>query len=558
MSQQQRYDYIIAGAGSAGCALAARLCENPDVSVCLIEAGGNGNSLFVRMPAGNGFIFGNPKFDWGYESAPQPGLDGRKIYYPRGKGLGGTSLLNGLIYMRGNRQDFDRWRAMGIPGWGYDELLPYFKKLESAPHHDSHFHGHDGPLRVTPAVNYEPVNQAFVEAAMQAGARHNADFNGASQIGVGRIDAMVYNGQRQSTSASYLKRLPANLTILTHTQVRKIELQGRRAIGVKISRRGRTESIRAEREVISCLGAFESPRLLMLSGIGPTQHLSNFDIPTLVDLPGVGSDLQDHPNIPLTFTIKNKALSYSRYQRLDRAIWLGLRYLFTRKGPACGTFWSSALFHAFDGGDLPDVQAYCTPMVVKEEAAGAGWNLQNLLNPGKAVIARGKIAAPGIQFDTNLMRPAGRGRVRLASSSADDPPLIDADFLRKQRDIDDAVQAVELMRDITSQAAFDGIVGEEIAIGAQARSKAEIASALRQHVTTGHHPVSTCRIGADNDPGAVLDERFRVRGVEGLRVVDASAFPDQISGNPSAAIIMMAERAADFLGDNPRALNEAR
>jgi len=556
MAQQQPYDYIIAGAGSAGCALAARLCEDPDVSVCLIEAGGDSNGLFVRMPAGNGFIFGNPKFDWGYESTPQAGLGGRKIYYPRGRGVGGTSLLNGLIYMRGNRQDFDRWRSMGIPGWGYDDLLPYFKKLESAPHHTTRYHGHDGPVRVSPAVNYEPVNRAYVEAAIQAGARHNSDFNGASQIGVGRFDAMVHNGQRQSTSATYLKQRPANLTILTHARLQKIEMRDNRAIGVQIETRGQCEKICAEREVISCLGAFESPKLLMLSGIGPARHLTDCDIPVITDLPGVGSALQDHPNIPLTFKMQDARLSYSRYQRLDRAVWLGLRYLLTRKGPAAGTFWSTALFHAFDGGELPDVEAYCTPMVVREEAAGAGWTIQNLLNPGKAVIARGKIAAPGVQFDTNLMRPAARGSVRLASANPDDHPLIDPAYFSNEKDIDDAVRAVELMREITAQPAFAEIVGDEIAIGAQARSKSDIAAALRAHVTTGHHPVSTCRIGADNDPEAVLDVKFRVRGIEGLRVVDASAFPDQISGNPSAGIIMMAERAADFLLGKPQLANE--
>ncbi len=544
---RQEYDYVIAGAGSAGCALAARLCEDPDASVCLVEAGGSGDSLFVRMPAGNGFIFGNPKFDWGYESVPQPGLDGRRIYYPRGKGLGGTSLMNGLIYLRGNHRDYDRWRDAGLPGWGYDDVLPYFKKLECAPHHDRDFHGHDGPLKVSPAINYDPVNRAYVEAAVRAGARRNPDFNGAQQVGAGRIDAMVYRGERQSTAAAYLRARPANLTILTRSRARGIEFDGRRASGLRVVRNGREFVLRAEREVVSSLGAFESPKLLMLSGIGPGDELARVGIDVRVDLPGVGESLQDHPNIPLTFHIADPRLSFARYQRLDRALWLGLRYLLARSGPACGTFWSSALFHAFDRGELPDIEAYCTPMVVREGPGGAGWTIQNLLNPGRAVIARGKIAAPGVQFDTNLLRPTARGHVRLASADPDDPPLIDPAYLDNDADIDTAVRAVELMREIAAQAPLAKLLGAEIALGAEARRREQIVAGLRRHVTTGHHPVSTCRIGADDDPGAVLDGEFRVRGVDGLRVVDASAFPDQISANPSATVIMLAERAADLL-----------
>ncbi len=544
---RQTYDYVIAGAGSAGCALAARLCEDPEVSVCLIEAGGSGDSLFVRMPAGNGFIFGNPKFDWGYESLPQAGLDGRRIYYPRGKGVGGTSLLNGLIYMRGNRRDYDRWRDSGLAGWGYDDLLPYFRKLECAPHRDGEFHGHDGPLRVSPAVNFDPVNQAFVEAAVRAGAVYNPDFNGARQVGAGRFDAMVHRGERQSTAAAYLRRRPPNLTILTHGRACNIEFAGARACGLRVRHDDREFVVNAEREVISCLGAFESPKLLMLSGIGPAEHLERVGIGVRVDLPGVGDALQDHPNIPLTFRIADPRLSFARYQRIDRALLLGLRYLLAKSGPACGTFWSSALFHAFDGGELPDVEAYCTPMIVREGPGGAGWSIQNLLNPGRAVLARGKIAVPGVQFDTNLLRPAARGRVRLASADPDDLPLIEPAYLDNDADLDAAVRAVELIREVAAQAPLAPLLGAEIALGADARSRARIVAGLRRHVTTGHHPVSTCRMGGDGDPGTVLDGALRVRGVDGLRVVDASAFPDQISANPSATVIMLAERAADLL-----------
>ena len=544
---RQVYDYIIAGAGSAGCVLAARLCEDPGVSVCLVEAGGDGRSLFVRMPAGNGFIFGNPKFDWGYESVPQEGLGGRRIYYPRGKGVGGTSLMNGLIYIRGNARDFDRWQSRGLPGWGYAEILPYFKKAENAPHRGDRFHGHAGPLRVSPAANYCEVSRCFVEAAQQAGAVFNDDFNGARQVGIGRFDAKVYRGQRQSTAATYLGRRPPNLTILTHRRALAIDFERGRARGIRLGHDGAIERIDAAREVICCLGAFESPKLLMLSGIGPAGQLRALGVEPRVDLPGVGESLQDHPNLPLTFALRKPELSFARYQRVDRSIWLGLQYLVAKSGPATGPFWSTALFHAFDGGELPDLEVYCTPMVVREGAGAKGLTLQTLLNPGRAILARGKTADPGIQFDINLLRPRSRGCLRLASADPAAAPLIDPRFLDEPEDIDAFTHAVGLMREIARQPALTDVIGAEITPGAAIRSRDAIAAELRHHLTTGHHPVSTCRIGADGDPGAVLDAEFRVRGIDGLRVVDASAFPDQISGNPNAAVIMFAERAADLL-----------
>ena len=309
MGQQLRYDYIIAGADSAGCALAGRPCEDPDISVCLIEAGGDGDSLFMRMPAGNVFVFANPKFDWDYESTPQAGLDGRKIYYSRGKGVGSASLPNGLIYIRGNHLDFDRWRDLGIPGWGYDNVLPYSKKSANAPHRECEFHGQSGPLKMTPAEIICALSQMFVAAAQQAGA-------------------------------------------------------------------------------------------------------SNVDV--VLDLPGLGGSLQDHPNMPPTFEMNDRSLSFACNQRLDRANWLGLQYLFGKCGPASGAFWSTALFHAFHGGDLPDLEVFCTPMIVREGADGAGWTLQNLLNPGRAILARGKTAAPGdtVRYQSTTSQEPRLGKAR--------------------------------------------------------------------------------------------------------------------------------------------------
>ncbi|MDH3447940.1 MAG: GMC family oxidoreductase N-terminal domain-containing protein [Gammaproteobacteria bacterium] len=558
MDKQLSFDYIIAGAGSAGCVLAARLCEDPTVTVCLVEAGGNGDSLFVRMPAGNGFLFGNARFDWGYCSVAQPGLDGRRIYYPRGKGLGGTSLMNGLIYVRGNARDFDRWRDLGIRGWGYADVLPYFKKSETATHRDPAFHGHSGPLKVTPALNYCEVSRGFVAAAQQAGAVLNEDFNGQQQVGVGRFDAKVFGGQRQSTSATFLQRRRANLTVMIETRALRVELSGGKAVGLRISHGGITQTLHAEREVISCLGAFESPKLLMLSGIGPADHLREFGIDVAQDLPGVGESLQDHPNMPLTFEIKDPMLSFARYQRLDRTLWLGLQYLFSKSGPATGPFWSTALFHAFDGGELPDLEVFCTPMVVREGAGGAGWTLHHLLQPGRAILARGKTAAPGIQFDINLLRPGSKGRIRLASANPAEHPQIDPAYFSAPEDVDHLIDGVRHVREVTRQPALAKIIGKEITFGAHMTSRTAMADGLRENVTTGHHPVASCHIGAEQDPGAVLDAEFRVRGIERLRVVDASAFPDQISGNPNACVVMMAERAADMLSGRPQLARDDR
>ena len=545
----ENYDYIIAGAGSAGCALAARLAEDPDIKVCLIEAGGDGKSLFTRMPAGNGFLMGHPKYDWDFTSTPQDGMNGGSVIYPRGFGVGGSSLLNGMIYIRGNPKDYDAWAESGLDGWSFADVLPYFKRAAGAAHRpDDPYHSPTGPMQLTPARNHTRLSQVFVDACEQAGIPWNPDFNGASQTGIGRFDAKVFDGVRQSASEIYLSRRPKNLTLKLHIRVIEIEFDGNRAVGVKTS----VGSLQANREVIISAGAFQSPQILMLSGLGPADHLNQFGISVRADLPGVGSHLYDHPNVPMQYTIRDPALSMARHQRIDRAIWLGLRYWLNRSGPGGGPFWSVVLFHALRDQAMPELEVFFTPMIVKDLGESGGWNIQSWLNPGSSVISRGKLAHPGFQFDINLLRPQSHGTVRLASADPMIRPIVDPDYLKEQADVDDLVEGVKQMREITTQPAFDGIVGEAISPGPEIKSDSEIAQAVRTLATTGHHPVCTCAMGNDDDPMAVLDTAFRVRGVENLRVVDGSSLPTQISGNVNAPIIMLAERAADMiLGRNP-------
>jgi|TARA_B100001094_G_scaffold325281_1_gene379355 choline dehydrogenase len=542
------YDYIIAGGGSAGGTLAAKLAEKSDAKILLIEGGGNGKSLFTEMPAGNGFIFGNPSYDWMFESVPQNGLNGNKLYYPRGKGLGGSSLLNGMIYIRGNAIDFDRWRQKGLEGWSYADVLPYFKQSSNAKHRKgSAFHSANGPLKISPAGNNDIINKAFIDACMQAGAEYNDDFNGIKQNGVGRYDSTIFGGIRSSSRKSYLDKKLKNLTILKNERVLKVIIEKSRAIGIQLKDR----IINAQKEIILSLGAFATPQCLMLSGIGPEKHLKYHGIDLKLDLPGVGSSLYDHPNFPVHFSLKNKNLSMSKYQRLDKAIIMGLEYIFFKKGPAASSFWSTSLFHALYNQELPEIQINFTPMVVKEEGKNAAFSIQNFLNLGKAVIARGKSAIPGVQLDINLQQPKSVGSIKLSSSNPYEKPLIDPNYLSDQRDIEDFTKAFKHLRFITQQDAFKDILSSELSPGNNIKTDDEIHSAIRNLTTTGHHPVSTCRMGNDNDKGAVLDNNFKLRGIKNLRVVDASAFPDQINGNINAAVIMMGEKAADIILDIP-------
>ena len=544
---EKTFDYIIAGGGSAGCTLASRLCENKDVNVLLIEAGGTGKSLFTQMPGGNGYIFGNQKFDWCLESIPQTRLNNRKILYPRGKGLGGSSLLNGMIYMRGAPGDFNRWRQKGLNGWSYEDVLPYFKKSASAPHRkQDKYHSHTGPLKLTPAGNYNIVDEAFINACFEAGSEINNDFYNENLKGVGRYDVKVWNGKRQSSAEAYLKNKPKNLTIYKNTSVIKILFKKSKAIGLILS----NGKVFASSEIILSLGAFGSPKCLMLSGVGPYEHLKEMKIDVVNDLPGVGENLHDHPIMPMNWGFKNNNMSFSKYQRIDKAIIAGLQYIFFKKGVTSAPFWSTNLFHSLREEEMPELQIFMTPMCFKEEKYTSSFSLDNLINFGSLFFARGKKAFPGLHFQINLLRPKSTGTVRLKSTNPNEDLQINPNWFSDLSDMDDLVEGMKHTREVLSKPSLSKIVSEELLPGKDVKNNEDMKESIRNHVQTGHHPASTCAMGSDNNKLAVLDEKLRVKGIQNLRVVDASSFPDMISGNINASVIMLAEKASDMILEN--------
>ena len=543
-----KFDYVIAGGGSAGCALAARLAEDPSVSVCIVEAGGKGKDLFIRMPAGNGFVFGNPKLDWGYHSEPQAELNGRSIYFARGKALGGSSIVNGMIYMRGVAVDYEQWRQRGLTGWGYADVLPYFKRAEGSRDRRDGYHGADGPLKTEPSVNFGELDRAFIEAAKAAGHRELNDFNGPERTGVARTDSTVSKGIRQSAAIAYLAHKPRNLTILTHRQIAKIVMDGTRAVGVETLD---GSVIRAEREVIVCQGAFGTPQLLMLSGIGPADHLLDHGIKPVIDAPDVGGNLADHVDVSIQYASDRLDLSYAKHQRLDRAALLMGRWLLNGSGPGGGALFSSVLFHALEDAALPELQVYMTPMIIDENIGDGDQDVAPLLQRlGRKLLVRGKkVAKPGIQIDINQERPKSLGTVRLRSSNPAEYPLIDPNYFSHPSDVAELVKGVHAMREVMAQREIAQYHQGEIGVWKDAKTEAEILHAIRETAYTGHHVCSTARMGTDLN--AVLDGELRVRGAQGLRVCDASAMPSQITGNLYATVVMMAEKAADMILQRP-------
>jgi len=515
------YDYIVVGAGSAGCVLAARLTEDPDVRVLLLEAGGPADHPNIAVPAAGPALW-RTSVDWNFTTMPQKHLRERALYWPRGKVLGGSSSINAMIYIRGNRADYDEWAALGNAGWGYDDVLPYFKRAEDNARGADEFHGAGGPLRVEDPRWVSTLGSAFVEAAQAAGLPANPDFNGATQDGVGVYQVTQRRGERWSTFKAYLEPALArpNLEVRTHALTHRVLVEAGRATGVEYSHAGEVRIARAQGEVLLCGGAVASPQLLQLSGIGPADHLREVGVAVVADLPGVGENLQDH----LVADWSHRCEADSLFEA-DRSTGNILAYLARRKGPLTSVVAEVGGFvRTLDGLDAPDIQFHFLPALVDELGArtpqGHGWTMW-----------------------PTLVKPLSAGTVRLRSTDPRWAPAIDPNYLEAPEDVDTLVRGLELSREIARQAPMARHLGERFHPPAGADD--DLAEYVRHNCQTLFHPVGTCRMGADEL--AVVDAELRVHGVDGLRVVDASVMPTVPRGNTNAPTIMVAERAADLI-----------
>ncbi|KAB2870041.1 MAG: choline dehydrogenase [Bauldia sp.] len=531
------FDFIIIGAGSAGCVLANRLSADPRHSVLLIEAGGGDRHPLVQLPMLMGKLMHSRIYNWHYETEPEPELDDRRIYWPRGKALGGTSTINGMIYVRGNRQDYDRWAQMGLPGWSYAEVLPYFRKSEGHVERRDAFHGQSGGLTVCRARGKNPLFDLFVEAGGQAGYPLNDDFNGAEQEGFGRYDFTIRNGRRCSTAKAFLR--PAldrpNLTVATRALTRRIIVENRRAVAVEFTQGGQSRRVRAGREVVLSAGAVNSPQILMLSGIGNADELMLHGVEVARHLPGVGKNLQDHVDVCVVHEVTQPLTLYSdlRIDRLTASIIRG--FLFGKGVATTFPYEGGAFLKSRPGLAAPDIQAHFMPAL--EKTANLHW---------PSLFGRARVEENhGITVRVGPLNPESRGAITLRSADPRDPPRIFANYLSTEFDKDTTIAGVKMMRDVIAQPAFDGLRGRELAPGPDCRSDAELKQWLKGAGGTTLHPVGTCRMGRDEM--AVVDARLKVHGIDGLRVADASIMPVISSGNTNAPTIMIGEKAADMI-----------
>ena len=533
-------DYIIIGSGSAGSAMAYRLTEDGEHSVLVVEAGGTDIGPFIQMPGALSYPMNMKIYDWGYQSEPEPHLGGRRLATPRGRVIGGSSSINGMVYVRGHARDYDHWAESGATGWAYADVLPYFKRLENW-HDGGHggdpaWRGKSGPLHVTRGKRDNPLHAAFVEAGKQAGFELTGDYNGEKQEGFGPMEQTVWQGRRWSTANAYLKpALKRQNCTLVRGFARRVVFDGNRAIGVEFERGGSVETIQARREVILAASSINTPKILMLSGVGPAAHLAEHGIDVVADRQGVGQNLQDHLELYIQ-QASTQPITLFKYWNLFGKAFVGAQWLLTKTGVgASNQFESAAFLRSKPGVDYPDIQYHFLPIAVRYD---------------------GKAAAEGHGFQAHVgpMRSPSRGAVTLASADPKDAPKILFNYMSKEQDWADFRHCIRLTREIFGQKAFDPYRGKEIQPGSSVQTDDELNDFIREHVESAYHPCGSARMGRADDPKAVVDPECRVIGVEGLRVADSSVFPRITNGNLNAPSILVGEKASDhILGRTPLA-----
>jgi Choline dehydrogenase and related flavoproteins len=512
MNSRETYDFIVIGAGSAGCVLASRLALDSSKRVLLLEAGGSDRHPFIHMPAGIARLVHNRRINWNYSTEPEPALDGRRLYWPRGKVLGGCSSINAMCYVRGQPEDYDDWARNGADGWSYEDVLPYFRK---------------SAIAISNLRSRNVLSEQFVAAGMHVGLPRNEDFNGASQYGVGYYQVTQQEGRRSSTAVAYLRpaREWLNLEIRSNSRVERVVIDNGRARAVQYVQQGRRSTVLCKGEIVLCAGAVNSPQLLMLSGIGPAAHLRELGIPVQIDLPGVGGNLQDHLDVCTLYKC-TQPVTYDFSPLSELAV--AVRYLFTRSGPGASNIAEAGAFLRSSRavGERPDVQLHFVPAQLDDHG-------------------RNRLPGHGFTLHACNLRPLSRGRIRLRSARAGDAPRIFANYLQEPQDLAVMIEAVRRSREIIGAPSFDSYRGSEVFPGVQAQTDAELGAFIRAKAETIYHPVGTCRMGSDEL--AVVDPSLRVRGVHGLRVADASIMPTIVRGNTNAPTIMIAEKAADLI-----------